>query len=399
MYLNAMGQALGVDSSVLGRIATAPVAPCAQHRDYVAFGTAKALEAFGADLQTYAAVLSPSAMPKAQPGFSRGVFGVRHLDYLSDGDVVVLRPSGAVGVLYRQNSPHNTILATERCNSLCLMCSQPPKETDDSYLVAEILRLIDLIDPACQALGLSGGEPTLLGHDLLRIISKCRDSLPNTSLHVLTNGRRFSEGQYAFELGVLGHPDLMLGIPLYSDIDTEHDYVVQARGAYDETVSGLYNLTRAAVLVEIRVVLHKQTVGRLPQLAEFIYRNLPFAAHVALMGMEMFGFVHRNLSDLWIDPVDYMPQLEEATTALALQGMNVSIYNLPLCLLPRSVWPFARRSISDWKNVFLEECDHCGVRDYCSGFFHSATKRHSAHIRPLPKLEPAVAEVLQASCD
>ena len=104
----------------------------------------------------------------------------------------------------------------------------------------------------------------------------------------------------------------MLGIPLYSDLDEEHDYVVQAKGAYDETVRGLYHLGAAGVPIEIRVVLHAATVARLPQLAEFIYRNVPFAAHVALMGLEMFGYVHLNMEKLWIDPADYRDAFAEA---------------------------------------------------------------------------------------
>jgi hypothetical protein len=51
----------------------------------------------------------------------------------------------------------------------------------------------------------------------------------------------------------------MLGIPLYADVDTIHDYVVQVRGAFDETVLGLYNLAQNQVPIEIRVVLHAQT--------------------------------------------------------------------------------------------------------------------------------------------
>lgn len=181
----------------------------------------------------------------------------------------------------------------------------------------------------------------------------------------------------------------MLGIPVYSDVDYQHDYVVQAKNAFDETLLGLYNLAACEVPVEIRVVLHKQTYRRLPQLAEFIYRNLPFAAHVALMGMEMFGYVHLNMETLWIDPTEYAAELEEATLTLALHGMNVSIYNHQLCTIPQSVWPFTRKSISDWKNVYLEPCDSCGVRNLCGGFFQSATKRHSGSIHPLAKLGPS----------
>jgi len=175
----------------------------------------------------------------------------------------------------------------------------------------------------------------------------------------------------------------MLGIPLYSDVDSEHDYVVQARGAFEETVLGIQNLGRYNVPVEIRVVIHKQTYHRLPMLAEFIAHNFPFAAHVALMGLEMFGFVHRNFEELWVDPYDYQNELAQATQTLFLSGLNTSIYNHQLCVLDRQLWPFARKSISDWKNIYLDVCGRCGVRDECGGLFESAAKKHSTHISPI----------------
>jgi His-Xaa-Ser system radical SAM maturase HxsC len=341
----------------------------------------------------YAGILCPDEVDTSTIDLPL-IHGVKGLDYLSEGDVVALRPSGRVNVLYRRAGRPNTILMTERCNSLCLMCSQPPKASDDSYRVAEILRLIELIDTGCPEVILSGGEPTLLGESLFRIVATFAELLPHTAVHILTNGRRFKERELACGLADIRHPDLMLGIPLYSDVSTRHAYVVQAQGAFEETVLGLYNLARFGNRVEIRVVLHKQTYERLPQLAEFIFRNLPFVEHVALMGLEMFGFTHQNLDVLWIDPVDYQEQLTVATLMLAERGMNVSIYNHQLCTIPISLWPFARKSISDWKNVYLGACTRCGVRRYCGGFFESAVKRHSAHIAPFPDLGPAAAEFM-----
>ena len=313
------------------------------------------------------------------------------LSYLSDGDVVLMTPSGRISVLYRKSSRHNTILSTERCNSLCLMCSQPPQPEDDSYRVPQILRLLDLIDTGCVELGVSGGEPLLLGDGFFSIVEKCKRLLPSTALHVLTNGRLFKDPTLAKRLGDIAHPDIMLGIPLYADVDTVHDYVVQVQGAFDETVVGLYNLAEHGVPIEIRVVLHAQTYRRLPQLAEYIYRNFPFVSHVALMGLEMFGYTNINLADLWIDPVDYQPELRAATMTLAERGLNVSIYNHQLCTIPQELWPFARQSISDWKNIFVPECEGCSAKPMCSGFFHSAAKRHSAHIAP-PKIPALLAD-------
>jgi len=249
-----------------------------------------------------------------------------------------------------------------------------------------ILRLLELIDQAAVELIISGGEPTLLGDNFLDIIEKARVTLPRTGLHVLTNGRLFKSKDFARRLANIGHHDLMLGIPLYSDVPELHDYVVQASNAFDETIEGFYNLAATGVRLELRVVLHRQTYERLPRLAEFVTRNLPFIEHVALMGLEMFGFTPRNLNVLWIDPVDYAAELEEATLMLATRGMNVSIYNHQLCTIPSSLWPYARRSISDWKNVYLDVCASCGVKDFCAGFFQSATKRHSAHIAPCAAL-------------
>lgn len=303
-------------------------------------------------------------------------------EQMSDGDVVSIAPGGFARILYRRNSPHNFILMTDQCNSFCLMCSQPPKQIDDRERINEHLRLIDLMDPNTHELGITGGEPTLFGNDFLRLIDHCKRKLPQTVLHVLSNGRLFFYRDFAKELANIEHPDLMIGIPLYSDIDSEHDYVVQAKGAFEETVLGLYNLDRFGVAIEIRVVIHRQTYQRLPRLAEFIARNLPFASHVALMGMEMFGFANRNISELWIDPYEYQCELIEATESLFLAGMNVSLYNHQLCVLDRRLWPFARKSISDWKKIYLEECQKCKIREACGGLFQSAAKKHSSCITP-----------------
>lgn len=334
-----------------------------------------------ADSSGYAAVLTPLKATRWTVRVPL-VHSVSKLDYLSDGDVVAIDPTGFVRTLYRRNSGHNAIFVTDQCNSYCLMCSQPPKNINDFDRINEHLRLIDLIDPETNELGITGGEPTLFKDDFLRLVEYCKAKLPQTALHVLTNGRLFYYREFARRLGEIAHPDIMLGIPLYSDVDSEHDYVVQAKGAFEETILGIHNLTRYSVPIEIRVVIHLQTYRRLPKIAEFIVRNIPFARHVALMGMEMFGFVHANLGELWIDPYNYQPELKEATEILFLAGFNVSIYNHQLCVLERDLWPFARKSISDWKNVYLEPCKDCLVREECGGLFQSATRKHSAHIKP-----------------
>ena len=378
--LSCRGEASRVHGEeLLGRVTRTP-RDRGSRLDYVLVSSGRPSDAAG-----YVAVLCAQPLTATDAATLQApvVHGVSN-DHLEDGDVVTIQRDGHVRTLYRRRSRHNTLFATDRCNSFCLMCSQPPRDVDDSGILAQHLKLLSLIDPATPELGITGGEPTLLGDDLIALIAACRDQLPATSLHMLTNGRAFADAGYVSKLAAVQHPDLMIGIPLYSDLDAAHDHVVQARGAFDETMRGLHNLGRAGQAIELRVVLHRLTVARLPDLADFIYRNLTFVSHVALMGLEITGFTIPNLDSLWIDPFDYQHELRAATLFLAARGVRVSIYNHQLCTVPPVLWPFCSKSISDWKNEYLPACDACQVREQCGGLFSSGlARRHSGRIAPV----------------
>jgi hypothetical protein len=100
------------------------------------------------------------------------------------------------------------------------------------------------------------------------------------------------------------------------------------------------------------------------------------------MGLEMIGFTRANIDDLWIDPVDYQEELKKAVEILARFKINVSVYNHQLCLVDESILPFYRKSISDWKNEYMPECESCTKKDDCGGFFSSASYRYSKNLQP-----------------
>ena len=324
------------------------------------------------------------------PSATRAVFLPDSLAYLRDGDIVALEPShGILRVLYRRNSPSNSLLVTERCNHYCLMCSQPPKDVDDTYIYAELERAIPLIDKETREIGITGGEPTLGGERFLDLVRSLRDHLPRTAVHVLSNGRNFIDPGFASAYAGIDHHDVMIGIPIYADYAALHDYIVQSDGAFDETIRGILNLKARGARVEIRVVILKQNSNRLVRLAEFLARNLTFVDHVALMALEVTGFARANLDRIWADPFDYRAALSEAALLLEASGMRVSVYNHQLCTVDRDIWHLARRSISDWKNEYLPTCATCAVRNQCAGFFATGRTRYSQHIHPLAQQAPA----------
>lgn len=308
----------------------------------------------------------------------------RDFDYLAENDVIALTSDGCIRSLYRANSPHNSVLLTERCNNYCLMCSQPPKNVNDSWLLDEAMELVRIIPRhTANVMCITGGEPTLYGDGFIQLVQHFRRYLPHTALHILSNGRSFADQEFARKYADVQHPDVMLGIPVYSADPARHDYIVQAKGAFDETISGILNLKELGQRVEIRVVVHKQTCDSLPNLAEFITRNLLFVDQVVLMGLEMTGFTRANLDSLWIDPVEYKDKLSEAVQILRSFRVPVSVYNHPLCLVNPDVEPAYVRSISDWKNEFAPECEPCKRKHECGGFFSSSIlHQYSDHITP-----------------
>jgi His-Xaa-Ser system radical SAM maturase HxsC len=318
------------------------------------------------------------------------------LRHLVPGDIIGVTSDGSrVSVLWKSTATHNSLLLTEQCDNYCLMCSQPPKERDDAWLFERAKEIISLLPAGPHELGLTGGEPSLHGDALIDLLEHCRDVAPQLRLHLLSNGRRFADSAFSRRYASVGLGDSMVGIPVYAAEAGRHDFIVQAAGAFDDTIRGILNLAALGQCVEIRIVVQRHTVPVLAELAEFITRNLPFVDQVALMGLEMTGLARPNAAEVWIDPADYQPELVEASRRLTGAGIVTKIYNHQLCVLDAELWPLAVRSISDWKNDYLDACRDCAAKEACGGVFTTSGRRVSAHLRPLTLTElperPAVS--------
>lgn len=311
------------------------------------------------------------------------VHGVENIEALSEGDIVIVdMVTGEIIVGYEKNSVHNSILASTDCNCRCIMCPQSLVEDSPENLKNNI-EIIRLIDKNTKALGITGGEPLILGDGLIKLLKECKRQLPETQIQILTNGTLLKDDAYIRRITLLRLKKLIFCIPLYADTDREHDFIMQRNGAFEDTIQGLYNLAARKQLVEIRTVVMSLNYRRLPQIAEFIYRNLPFAIHVAFMGMEVEGQARKNIQKLWASPIEYAPYLKEAVIYLSRQNMDVSIYNEQLCLMPNEIWNFMRKSISEWKNTYLEKCSCCKAKNECAGFFAQPVEENKCLIKPL----------------
>ena len=299
------------------------------------------------------------------------LFNEHHI--LDNGCVLTISKTGRIVLLYRPNSKNNALFITDSCNNYCIMCPQPPKPSLDNSVERKIRKIIDIMDPSIipEKLGITGGEPTMIKDGLVEIINDIRSKYPETRIELLTNGRFLKYSTYTNKIAKASKGNMIACIPLYAPVAYIHDYIVQSKGAFDQTVSGILECHRNNIAVEIRIVLNKITLEHLSELADFISRNFMFVSHVAIMGIEYMGFAKKHFNLLHYDPVNHSDRINEAVKLLTISGINVFLYNMPLCVVDKSIRHLCKKSISDFKNVYAEECSLCTVKDECCGTFSS----------------------------
>ena len=283
------------------------------------------------------------------------------------GDIILLSPSAErADRLLRSGSKHNTLLVTEQCDQLCLMCSQPPKKSHDDRF--DLLLEACLLAEPDSLIGISGGEPTLYKGQLLDMISTVLAGRPDLRFHVLTNGQHFTPE----DIAILRRPEfkkLAWGIPLYSSDPLEHDIIVVKPGAFERLHESFDHLLLSGARIELRTVLLKANQDNLIELARHLCVALPFIEQWSLMGLENIGFARNRWDELYSDLRAQSSQLATAIDYASLFGIEAKIFNVALCQLPKSMHSYAVASISDWKQRFAPQCDNCSARSECSGFF------------------------------
>ena len=284
-----------------------------------------------------------------------------------DGDVLLVVPQRRVAHrLLRAGSDHNTLLVTERCDQLCVMCSQPPKEHHVDFF--DHFEIAAALAPPEAVIGISGGEPTLYKDRLFRFLDRVLSVRPDLGFHILTNGQHFEAGD-AGSLASFPRDQVAWGIPLYSSAASTHDAIVGKPGAFGRLMDTFPILARAGATIELRTVVLASNVDGLPDLARMLSAHLPFVGTWAIMQLENIGFARRDWDRLFFDnSLEFGPIGAAVDTAQA-RGMRPLLYNFPLCTVPEPYRHLAPPTISDWKRRYLPSCAPCPARLGCGGFF------------------------------
>lgn len=282
-------------------------------------------------------------------------------------DVVFLEPRfNRVSRWLRHSSKHNTLLVTERCDQLCIMCSQPPKKSHiDMFAYME---RACLLAPKNMMIGFSGGEPLLFKEQLFSLLERVHAARPDLKFHVLTNAQHFTVEDIERLRGE-SFKSVLWGVPLYSSDPALHDQIVGKIGAFELLMTTLPIMALSGLQIELRTVLLQQNYGGLAELGRYVVNKLPFISTWAIMQLEKIGFAKNRWSEQFIDHSNNLSPLKTAVALGVARGLKVSLYNIPYCTVSEDLRPYLNISISDWKRAFPSDCNECKAISICTGFF------------------------------
>ena len=303
----------------------------------------------------------------------------------NDYDVFEINTLGNAYRCYDSHSMDNTIVVTNQCNSNCIMCptAEQVRMTHFSYSSSELIDIVRHFPFNTPYLTITGGEPFMIKKDIFVFFQYLRENLYETNYQLLTNGRVFCSKEYTELYKSTRPPKMFVGIPLHGHNDLVHDSIVQSRGAFEETILGIKNLLATRATIELRLVVSKLNYMHIESIADLIVSELPEVNCVKIMGLEMTGNAAKNFDQVWIDYATAFEHSKSGIDKLISAGIDVGLYNLPLCFVEKNYWGICEKSISPNKIRYSPECDTCYVKDACGGIFAGTIRLTKDLVKPV----------------
>lgn len=306
---------------------------------------------------------------------------------ICSGDIVSISLDGYVNVVYTHDECEVDIFVTNKCNSNCIMCplAEGVRKKQNIGHYEWMKAYIDLLPQDISYFNITGGEPTLEKENFLHILSLLKNKYNHSEFQLLTNGRSAADVSFLHKILDFSPRGMRYAIPLHSSNELIHDKITQSQYSFKQTDKGIRNLLATNQKVEIRIVISKANSNCLKETAQYISKNYKGLYCVNFIGMEMMGNAAKNRESLWINYSDAFRCAKPAIDILIRSGIDVQLYNFPLCAVERGYWHIAAKSITGYKVRFMEECDACIVKEICGGFFVSTKQVMKPKVYPVRK--------------
>lgn len=277
------------------------------------------------------------------------------------------------------------LYVTEKCNSNCIMCpmSLASRKRGLSISADEWKDIVEEMPSEINHITITGGEPFLEYEHLLPVMEQINSKYPQTQILVLTNGRAFSVQELFDRVSPLITEQYCFAIPIHASTPELHDSITQTSGSFRQTIKGLKKLSEVGARIEIRIVGHQKNLSDINNIYHMLANMGVKIEVINLIAMEMMGCAAYNRNALWVDYDQLCRTAERGMQYAMLHGIDVGLYNFPLCMLPEHLWPLAKQSITPSKIRFYDGCHECREYNACGGLFYSTYALNLCHIKPI----------------
>ena len=248
-----------------------------------------------------------------------------------------------------------------------------------------LIEYINILPEDIGYINVTGGEPTLGKEYFIQVMSMLAKKFIYSDFQLLTNGRSVADKAFLQNVLDVCPKGIRFAIPLHASESEIHDQISQSKGSFAQTDRGIRNLLKERQKVEIRIVVSKKNLGYLTETAQYIADNYKGVFCVNFIGMEMMGNAAINREVLWVDYLEVFQNAKTSIDLLVRSGIDVQLYNFPLCAVDRGYWHIAAKSITDYKVRFMDECEECSVKEICGGFFYSTKQVMNPKVFPIRK--------------
>ena len=296
---------------------------------------------------------------------------IEYLKKYNNYDVLEIWNNGTLIRKYNDKSTDNYFFVTSGCNSNCIMCPSPEasRRKAQHTSIEDLCTLAKHIPSDAPHLTITGGEPFLVGEGIFDFIKYLKERFTYTEFLLLTNGRIFSVPKYVELLKQYLPQNSIVAIPLHGSCDKVHDNITRARNSFVQTRLGIKNLLKNHIRVELRVVVSKLNVANFGEIAEIIHNEFSGIQYVSIIAMEMTGSAKTNKDHIWLPYKEVFCQIKPSVRFLIENGIDVRLYNFPLCTVDSAFWTICEKSISENKVKYAETCDECKYKKNCGGVF------------------------------
>jgi len=300
-------------------------------------------------------------------------------------DVFEIKDDGGANLYYNNTSEDNAIIITNKCNSNCIMCpsSEASRKKGTIEKIENLLTFVGHIPPTAIHLTITGGEPFLLGEDTFVLFKAIRKKFCDTEILLLTNGRAFAIKHFCELLEQTIPERTIIAIPIHGYDSKSHDSITMSPGSFVQTIAGIKNVLARGLKVEIRIVVSRLNAEWLTKIASYMLNTFRPGYCVKIIGLEMLGNAAVNREKVWIPYRSAFIKAKEAIKQFTTHGIDVALYNFPLCAVDREFWNICEKSITDYKVRFAESCDSCAVRDACGGLFAGTYRMAKDDVTPI----------------